>query len=126
VAKNYNNSVMRIKRITKKVRAAWAEECEAEAEALAARPKTRAECVSGPRPCPWVGCRYHLQLDVRQSGAIWGAERECGVTCALDVADHDELTLAQIAKLLGYTYSRVQQIYEAALQKLREMEPWDK
>jgi hypothetical protein len=29
-----------------------------------ARPQSRGECKGGPRPCPWVGCRYHLLLDV--------------------------------------------------------------
>ena len=28
------------------------------------RPKTRADCIGDPRPCPWVGCKYHLFLDV--------------------------------------------------------------
>ena len=27
------------------------------------RPKTRAECVGGPRPCPFVSCKCHLYLD---------------------------------------------------------------
>ena len=28
------------------------------------RPKTRGDCAGGPRPCPWVGCRYHLLTDL--------------------------------------------------------------
>lgn len=28
------------------------------------RPLTRADCVDGPRPCPWVGCRHHLLIEV--------------------------------------------------------------
>jgi hypothetical protein len=28
------------------------------------RPRNRSECKDGPRPCPWVSCRYHLALDV--------------------------------------------------------------
>ena len=29
------------------------------------RPKNYyADCVDRPRPCPWVGCKYHLLLDV--------------------------------------------------------------
>lgn len=27
------------------------------------RPRTRGECVDGPRPCPWVDCRHHLASD---------------------------------------------------------------
>ena len=26
------------------------------------RPKTRSECVDGPRPCAFVSCKYHLSL----------------------------------------------------------------
>ncbi len=32
----------------------------------APRPRTRAECIDGPRPCPWVSCRHHLALDVHE------------------------------------------------------------
>ena len=33
--------------------------------------QTRAECVEGPRPCPYVSCKYHLYLDVQhRTGAI--------------------------------------------------------
>ncbi len=34
------------------------------------RPKTRGECASGPRPCPWVSCRHHLYLDVDKNGSV--------------------------------------------------------
>ena len=35
------------------------------------RPKTRADCVDGPRPCPYISCAHHLYLDVNnESGAI--------------------------------------------------------
>jgi hypothetical protein len=58
-----------------------------------ARPRTRGDCVNGPRPCPWVGCRHHLYLHIDGRGAIqitmppveeWTEET---VTCSLDVAD---------------------------------------
>ncbi len=32
----------------------------------ARRPKTVAECVGRPLPCPWVGCRYHMLIDVEE------------------------------------------------------------
>ena len=44
-------------------------------------PRTRAECVDGPRPCPHVRCRYHLALEVGGDGAIrsgYGATRKGG------------------------------------------------
>jgi hypothetical protein len=28
------------------------------------RPQTRADCLQEARPCPWVGCRHHLLIDV--------------------------------------------------------------
>jgi hypothetical protein len=31
------------------------------------RPKTRADCRAEARPCPWVGCRYHLLADIADS-----------------------------------------------------------
>jgi hypothetical protein len=35
------------------------------------RPTTRAECINGPRPCPYVGCAFHLFLNVNsETGEI--------------------------------------------------------
>lgn len=35
------------------------------------RPETRADCIGRPRPCPWVGCKYNMLLDVREeTGSI--------------------------------------------------------
>jgi hypothetical protein len=34
------------------------------------RPTTRAHCRDEARPCPWVGCRYHLLLDMTETGAL--------------------------------------------------------
>lgn len=31
---------------------------------LVPRPRTRGECLEEARPCPWVGCRHHLLLEV--------------------------------------------------------------
>ena len=57
------------------------------------KPRTRAECAEGPRPCPYVSCKHHLYIDVSaRTGAIklnfpdlevW----DLGESCALDVAD---------------------------------------
>ena len=57
------------------------------------RPKTRAECANGIRPCPFVSCRHHLYLDVNEEKGslkinfpdlhVW----ELTETCSLDVAD---------------------------------------
>ena len=38
-----------------------------DAELLAMmRPRTRADCENGPRPCPWVGCRHNTYLSIMQ------------------------------------------------------------
>jgi len=34
------------------------------------RPTTRAACGQEARPCPWVGCRHHLLLEVAQSNGV--------------------------------------------------------
>ena len=56
------------------------------------RPHQRTDCVDGPRPCPFVSCKYHIFIDVSpRTGAIklnfpdlevW----DMGESCALDVA----------------------------------------
>lgn len=30
----------------------------------------RSDCVGEPRPCPWLGCKYNVLLDVTDSGGI--------------------------------------------------------
>ena len=61
--------------------------------AHAERPRTRGECVDGPRPCPWVSCRHHLYLEVREhNGHLWrnhpaADPDELPESCSLDVAD---------------------------------------
>src|SRR5438094_1997367 len=67
-----------------------------------ARPRTRAECRGGQRPCPWVACKHHLYLDINpKTGSIklnfpdlepWELQQ----SCALDIADGGGLTLEEI------------------------------
>lgn len=88
------------------------------------RPKTRRDCIDGPRPCPYVGCRYHLasydaytedRIDVNLS-ILYGG----GDTCALDVADRGSHSLSEVAeKLGGISKQRVHEISREALRKLR-------
>lgn len=90
----------------------------------AARPKTRAECAEGPRPCPHVSCRHHLFLDVSpRTGAIklnfpdlevW----ELAVSCALDVADAGAVTLEDVGAILNLTRERIRQLELKALDRL--------
>lgn len=80
------------------------------------RPRTRAECVDGPRPCPIVSCKYHLYLDVHpRTGNIKlnfpdiGVE-EMGESCALDVADRHGATIEEIGTIMNLTRERVRQL----------------
>jgi hypothetical protein len=75
-------------------------------------PRTRAECVDGPRPCPHLGCRYHL-------AELWGAERLADAdTCALDVAERGEHGVGELAGMLGAPDATLSDIEAAAKRKL--------
>ena len=89
------------------------------------RPQTRSQCRSGPRPCLWVSCRFHLYLDVnQQSGSVklnfphlepW----QLSESCALDLAERGGLTLEAIGALLNLTRERARQLEQSGLAKLR-------
>lgn len=90
------------------------------------RPKTRAECIDGPRPCPFVSCKFHLYLDVKTDTnsiklnfphlEVWEMEH----TCSLDVAERGGMTLEEVGHILNLTRERVRQVEVAGLEKLRE------
>lgn len=94
-------------------------------------PKTRAECVNGIRPCPFVRCRHHLYLDVRKTRDGKSDTlrinfphldpTEMAETCSLDLADAnpDGLTLEEMGQVLNITRERARQLEHAALRKLR-------
>lgn len=89
------------------------------------RPKTRADCIDGPRPCPWVGCRYHLALDVTTNGSIKlnfpNLEiAELPETCALDVAELKGQSIAQVAREMGLSDDRTFHLIDEAKRKLGE------
>jgi hypothetical protein len=89
------------------------------------RPRTRAECAEGARPCPWVACKHHLYLDINpRTGSIkinfpelepW----EMAHTCALDVAEHGSKTLEEIGEITNLTRERVRQVEVRGLLALR-------
>lgn len=88
-------------------------------------PRCRADCADGPRPCPWVGCKYNLYLDVNpETGTIkfnfpdkevWELEE----SCALDVAAQGGRTLEDAGRLVAVTRERVRQIEVRAAKKMR-------
>ncbi len=88
------------------------------------RPLRREDCREAPRPCPYVGCRHHLFLDVHpKSGRIQLNFPGFGVqdlteTCALDVAERDEASAEEIGDYLNLTAERIRQIEVSALHKL--------
>jgi len=92
------------------------------------KPRTRAECVDGLRPCPFVSCRFHLFIDVSaRTGAIklnfpdlevW----EMNESCALDVADRGGTTLEDVGAILNLTRERIRQLEVKALAKLQAYE----
>ncbi|HEX3771666.1 MAG TPA: sigma factor-like helix-turn-helix DNA-binding protein [Polyangiaceae bacterium] len=87
-------------------------------------PKSRADCVGGERPCPFVSCKHHLYLDVSaRTGAIklnfpdlevW----EMTETCALDVADRGGTTLEEVGAIMNLTRERIRQVEVKGLAKL--------
>jgi hypothetical protein len=91
------------------------------------KPRTRAECLDGPRPCPYVSCQHHLFLDVSaRTGAIklnfpdlevW----EMNETCALDVADRGGTTLEDVGAIMNLTRERIRQVEVKALAKLEAL-----
>ncbi len=90
------------------------------------RPKTRADCVNGPRPCLFISCKHHLYLDVNpRTGSvklnfpdkeIW----ELPHTCALDVADQGGITLEEVGDIMNLTRERVRQVEALGLSKLKD------
>lgn len=91
------------------------------------RPKTRADCEDGCRPCPFVSCKYHLALDVNpKTGSIKLNFPDLEVedmpeTCVLDIADKGGLTLEETGDVLNLTRERIRQLELVAIAKLKTM-----
>ncbi len=91
------------------------------------RPRSRADCANGPRPCMFISCKHHLYLDVNPSTGsiklnfpdkeIW----ELDETCALDVADRGGITLEEVGTIMNLTRERIRQVETRGLLKLRAM-----
>ena len=92
------------------------------------KPQTRAECMDGERPCPYVSCKHHLYLDVNpNTGSIklnfpdlevW----EMSESCALDIADRGGLTLEEVGDIVNLTRERVRQVEMRGLLKLKYLD----
>lgn len=93
--------------------------------ALATRPKTWGECRGNTGPCIWVSCRYHLGIEVTEHGRLVlcvPEPTEMAEPCALRIAERGERDGPQLARLLGVTRQRVQQLEIKAVRKLRQIE----
>ena len=120
------------RRLLRSLRAERTEERTEERVEGTKRPQTRGDCVDGPRPCPWVSCRHHLALDVRESGSlrlhpaigsvdgIAEALEAMDETCALDVAARGGLTLWEVGALLYLSAEWVRQVEEVGLDQVRD------
>jgi len=92
------------------------------------RPMSRGDCAEMDRPCPFVGCKYHLYIDVHPvRGSIkvnfpdvevW----EMTETCALDIADRGGITLEEVGVIMNLTRERVRQLETQGLAKLQAVE----
>lgn len=90
------------------------------------RPATRGACERGVRPCPFVGCKWHLYLDVTESGSIKLnfpdlGPHELNETCVLDVAERGPSTLEATAEHLNLTRERVRQIEARAVARVQRL-----
>ena len=95
------------------------------------RPKTRADCINGPRPCPWISCKHHMLWVFAVSNFHYKPTQDSIIarwldrytdeeildllgglqkTCTLDVADDGGVTLQECADILGTTRERIRQI----------------
>ena len=113
------------------------------------RPRRRADCAGVPRPCPFVGCRYHLwHRQITPRGIIRHQDTppwELRHSCALDIADAQLLqsreamaaeglissphikpgagALEAIARLTGVTKPTVHEQLQLAIEAMRRAMP---
>ena len=108
------------------------------------RPRTRADCAEVPRPCPYVGCRHNLALEVRGdsesihragvrslslrasaarveewSDAAVLALSHMEETCSIDVSEGGPVSLDKVGEILGISRERVRQIDKFARARLK-------
>jgi hypothetical protein len=97
------------------------------------RPLQRGDCRKGPRPCPWVGCRQHLYLDVKGRSIkinfphmdVVDALVAMPETCSLDVADRAQrrerqTQLEDVGTFMNVTMERARQVEIDGLASLKE------
>jgi hypothetical protein len=94
-------------------------------------PRTVGDCRDRDRsqPCAYLSCRHHLWLRLREEqpgNPAKGAQGDTtfrpstNQTCALEVAERGGTSFSEIGELLGMHHTRVRQIAERALAKLKD------
>jgi hypothetical protein len=126
---NDNSPAPRSRRRSQRLRIIEPLQLPADWEMRSGVPETRADCANVPRPCPYVACRHHLWLRLKQEQPGNPQAGKQGETtfrpssmqsCSLDVADKlGGASFDEIGELLGMDSTRARQIAQAALDKLR-------
>lgn len=103
------------------------------------RPGRRLGCLSMPRPCPFVSCKYHLLFDVSKKSkriVVPGDKHlhpetddfiqravarimTMPETCTLDVTDEGPQQLPTIARITGTSKQAIEQMEKRALLALK-------
>jgi len=95
---------------------------------FAVRPRLRADCLAGLRPCPWIGCKWHLCWERRDlkrlilsdchPSLVASAILNMGETCVLDVSETPRSD-REVSAVLGVTHQAVAQACQRGLGKLK-------
>lgn len=88
------------------------------------RPETRADCATFARPCPYVGCRHHLDSDEHDAGhdprVTIDRLSEHRPSCSLDVAERGRVAdLDEIRVLTGLHHNAAEDALASGLAKMR-------
>jgi hypothetical protein len=93
------------------------------------RPKTRNDCKGIHRPCPWVGCKYNMFIDIGRNGRIIynntyksPLDMPCDKSCLLDIVEkYGGQTLDAIGDMISVSRERVRQIEAKAIEKCTKL-----
>jgi hypothetical protein len=88
------------------------------------RPRTRGDCASVPRPCPFASCRHHLYAEISEQGWLKLNFPHLDIldmreSCSLDVADRDGVTLEVLGELFNISLEGARQVELDVLGELR-------
>lgn len=94
---------------------------------LHGRPRTRRDCKNVPRPCPFVGCRHHLWMELLPSSRDIKPNLSKALpwemphaSCSLDVADANPngMTLLDIGRYFKISRERIRQVETIILKQM--------